>query len=354
MIPTVHWVVAGALDQVTGGYLYDRAIVEGLLALGVEVRVVELTGRHPLADDRARASARAGLSGLDDGACVVIDGLALPATAPVLYAQARRLRVVALVHHPLFLETGLSQAEAARLREEELACLALSARVVCTSPFTAGVLRDLGVPHGRIGTVVPGTVPPAQSAACSASRSGVAAPHLLCVATVTARKGHVVLVRALAGLADLDWRLTCVGSLTREPETVAAVRAAVSSHGLDDRIEFAGERPPGSLDALFEDADLFVLPSFYEGYGMALAEALAHGLPVVSTRAGAIASTVPADAGILVPPGDPAALADALRRVLSDGALRRSMRDAAARAAAALPGWPRQADRFLQELRCAA
>lgn len=351
----IHWIVPGSLEQVTGGYIYDRRIVEGLRGLGRAVIVHELPGTYPLVDARTAEAAEGQLAGIPDGAVTVVDGLALPGIAGRLEAESRRLRLAALVHHPLFLETGLGEVEAAALRRLERDCLAHVRRVLCTSPYTIAVLGDLGVPEERIGTVVPGTErmpeeegtrarPPGAEAA---GRGGV---HLLVVATLTARKGHLVLIDALASLAGLDWRLTCAGSMVRDPATAGAVKAAIERHGFGDRVDLRGEMPPGSLGGLYQSADIFVLPSYYEGYGMALAEALVHGLPIVSTDAGAIPSTVPPDTGILVPTGDASALADALRRVLTRADLRRRMREAARRAGEALPDWHRQAGRFLEEL----
>jgi hypothetical protein len=139
---------------------------------------------------------------------------------------------------------------------------------------------------------------------------------LLSVASVTPRKGHLVLIGALARLTELDWRLRCIGSLTRDPAAVTALRQAIAQHALADRVTLAGERPPSELAAEYQAADCFVLPSFHEGYGMAFAEALSHGLPVVAARAGAVPRTVPESAGLLVPPGDVAVLAAALQRVM--------------------------------------
>jgi glycosyltransferase involved in cell wall biosynthesis len=345
----LHWIVPGRIDQVTGGYLYDRMIVEGLRARGHEVRVHELPGSYPLADGPTMRRAEAVAAGLPDGARVVIDGLALPGLAGIAAGALRRLRTVALVHHPLFLETGLTAAAAAVLRRVELDLLARMDRILCTSPCTAGVLRDLGLPADRIATVIPGTAP-AGRPACRGTEAPDRALRLLCVATVTARKGHAVLVEALSRLGRTDWRLCCVGSLTRDPESVAGLRAAIDAAGLGGRIELAGEQPPESLGRHYREADLFVLASWYEGYGMAFAEALAHGLPVIGTTAGAIPSTVPADAGLLVAPGDAAALADAIATLLADRDRLAALRAGAVRAGAALPDWPTQAARFAAAL----
>jgi glycosyltransferase involved in cell wall biosynthesis len=164
--------------------------------------------------------------------------------------------------------------------------------------------------------------------------------EFVCVASLTPRKGHLILVEALAALADRDWRCRCIGSLTRDPATAAAVRYEIGRRGLKGRIALAGEWEPSRLGEAYAAADAAVLASFHEGYGMALAEALAHGVPVISTTAGAIPETVPPGAGLLVPPGDAAAFAEALRRFLDEPALRARLAAGARKAGAQLPDWP--------------
>ena len=148
-----------------------------------------------------------------------------------------------------------------------------------------------------------------------------------------------MLVAALATLADLPWRLTIAGDLTRDPNEAAKLRASISQHRLADRIEVPGAVSPERLAALYNEADLFVLASRFEGYGMAYTEALSHGLPVIGTTAGAIPETVPDGAGLLVTAGDVTALAAALRDVITNAELRRRLSDAAAEAARTLPTW---------------
>ncbi len=332
------FLVPGPLDQLTGGYLFDRRIVDGLRARGRAVEIVELAGSFPDPDAAARAATGAAFAALPDGAAAVIDGLALLAAADCLSAATRRLRLVAFVHHPLASETGLSAAASGRIAALEATLLRQLCGAICPSEETAAALRAYGVPRVRIAVVPPGTDRPAlQPASADAARSGSA--RLLTVASVTPRKGHLVLVAALARLASLDWQLRCIGSLTRDPATAAALRAAIDAYGFGGRVILAGERPQAQLTAEYAAADCFVLPSFHEGYGMAFAEALAHGLPVVAARAGAVPDTVPESAGLLVPPGDVEALAAALRRIITDDELRRRFAGGARAAGAALPGW---------------
>jgi len=160
---------------------------------------------------------------------------------------------------------------------------------------------------------------------------------LLSVGNLIHRKGHDLLVEALARLTDLRWSCRIVGSLDHDPEYARRLARQIAGHGLQRRIHLLGARR--DLDPLYAAADLFVLASRHEGYGMVFAEAMRHGLPVIATTAGAIPEAVPADAGLLVPPEDVGALEAALRQLIEDPAAR-SWRAAAAQAAcAALPSW---------------
>lgn len=330
MKPPVALVVPGSLDQRTGGYVYDRRIALGLRGVGWTVEVHELAGRFPQVDAVARRAAGDALEAIHG--VPVIDGLALPAFAEHMDRLPQPW--IALIHHPLALETGLSAAEATGLGDLERRLLARAARIIVTSPETRRGLATYDVEGGRVGVVCPGTDP-----APLARGSGGSGLALLCVATLTPRKGHLDLLDALGALCDLDWRLTCVGSAERDPATRHAIDATIARRGLEDRVHLAGERTEAELRSFYDRADLVVLASYHEGYGMALAEALAWGLPIVSTTAGAIPDTVPADAGLLVPPGDPAALSAALRRVMTEPETRASLATGARKARRRLPGW---------------
>src|SRR5439155_9098321 len=221
-------------------------------------------------------------------------------------------RVVALVHHPLALETGLSAGEAATLAASERAALARAHRVVATSAATARLLAsDYGVPASRVTVVQPGT-----DRVASRPRERAGAMAMLAVGAVVPRKGYDVLVAALARLCDLSWRLVVVGDRERSPETTRRLHIEIARHDLAGRIEFTGAIAPERLGAFYDAADLFVLASRFEGYGMAFTEAIAHGVPVVGTSAGAIPDTVPRGAGMLLPPDDADALAAALRLLI--------------------------------------
>jgi glycosyltransferase involved in cell wall biosynthesis len=320
-------VVPGRLDQLTGGYLYDRNIVEGLRARGRRVWVIELS---------AQADQTAAFAAIGDGTTIVVDGLALPDLRQMIAAEACRLRLVALVHHPLAAETGLSHTQAAQATRLEATLLPRFRGVLCPSRKTAAAVASYGVSADRIAVVPPGTTKP-RAYYRRSPRGPVRS--LLCVASLVPRKGHRVLIDALARIRHLDWELLCIGSLDRDPATTRSVRGTISAAGLGRRVALAGEWLPATLPRAYRAADIFVLPSFHEGYGMAYAEAMAHGLPIIATTAGAIPETVPRNAGLLVPPGDPAALAGALRRVLSEPSLAARLAAGSRAQGERLPTW---------------
>jgi glycosyltransferase involved in cell wall biosynthesis len=243
----------------------------------------------------------------------------------------------------LALETGLDAADAARLERLERAALACVPHVIVTSPWTRRELAKLGVSSDRVDVVEPGSDRPARPAG---GRCDDGVLRLLTVGTVTPRKGHALLVDALAGLADRPWQLRCAGSLERDPVTAAALTAQIARLALTGRISLLGELAPAAVDAEYAAADLFVLPSYLEGYGMAIAEAVAHGLPVVSTTVGAIPDTLPQAAGVLVPPGDSLALQRTLATLMDDGAKLRALAAAATAARDGLPTWADASARF--------
>ena len=334
----LHLIVPGPLDQRTGGYLYAARIAEGLTALGWTVIAHELEGRFPEGDACAESSLSRTLAEIPQGARVVLDGLAMSPLPDPLRAHRDRLRLTALVHHPLADEMGLDAAEHARFTRLERESLAQCAGVVVTSPFSARRLGEYGVSASRVRVVPPGT-DPVQAAAGPGPGEP---PSLLCVGSVIPRKGQDVLVGALARVAAFPWSCLCAGSLTRAPEFADSVLELVSALGLEDRVDFPGELGAPELDTFYHSASMFVLATHYEGYGMVLTEALARGLPVLSTRGGAVPDTLPPEAGVLVPPGDEAALAVALEELLAgpEGAARRArLAEGALRYGRSLPTW---------------
>jgi glycosyltransferase involved in cell wall biosynthesis len=332
-MPSLVLAVPGQIETRTGGYGYDRQIAAGLRASGWDVRVLTLDASFPEPTPQGVEHAARALAAIPDGTAVLIDGLALGAMPAEAEREQTRLRLFALVHHPLARETGIAPAAAERLDKSERRALRTVRRVVVTSRATAETLLDYGVPRDRVTVVEPGTdrLPLARG-------SGNVEVHLLCVASIVPRKGHDVLMRALSQVREGPWRLTCVGSLDRDAVTTEALRRAVHDLGLGARVSLAGELEGDRLAAAYDSADVFVLATRYEGYGMAVAEAIACGLPVVATATGAIDDVV-GGAGIVVPPGDEQALAGALQRVIGSRELREDLAMRARGARERLPGW---------------
>jgi glycosyltransferase involved in cell wall biosynthesis len=316
-VPHAAFIVPGDLDTRTGGYIYDKRIVSGLRDRGWCIDV-----RQP-----------ADLSIVPDGMVTVVDGLALLSFTDTIEREATRLRFVPLVHLPLALEVGLGETEAARRDAIERRALRLARLIVATGHVTVAHLSDQGIAVSRIALVEPGT-----AQAPLARGSQVRTNALICVAALTAGKGHADLLRALAAVPSHAWTLTCAGSLDRDPETSARVRALAAELALGDRVTFVGELDDAGLAELQHRSDVFVFASRRETYGMAVAEAIARGLPVVSTAVGAIANIV-GDGGIVVDSGDTAALAAALARVITDDGVRQRLRAGARVARERLRTW---------------
>jgi glycosyltransferase involved in cell wall biosynthesis len=331
--------VPGDLDTPTGGYAYDKRMIAELRALGWRVDALNIGEGFPHPSAATRAKAEALLAAVPKGRPIVIDGLAFGVLPEVAERLGASHPLIALVHHPLALETGVGPDEAAALRDSERAALSAARAVVANSATTARVLSgDYGVPADRITVAPPGTDRPAVAIAPRAHHDADEVA-LLAVGSAVPRKGYDVLCAALAELSAVRWRLTIAGDMGRDPATAARLKGDIARFGLGDKVRIEDAVTPDRLATLYARADLFVLPSRYEGFGMAFAEAIAHGLPVIGTTAGAIPDVVPPSAGILVPPDDHAAFAAALRRLIADRAERARLSAGARAASAQLPTW---------------
>ena len=333
-------VYPGDLDTPTGGYAYDREVLARLAAHGVAAFGLSLPGGFPFPDAATLQRSAALLAGVPREAVLVIDGLAFGAMPEALVAGLPN-PIIALVHHPLAHEDGLSEAAKARLLASERVALAHAKAVIVTSATTAAALvAEYGVPEAAITVAEPGTARAARAASAGDP------PHIVAVGSLTPRKGHDVLIEALAQVADLAWRASIAGTADRDSTVPADLARRIAAHGLEGRISLLGALDRSALDALYADADLFALASRYEGYGMVFAEAMARGLPIVASGRGAVPQTVPAAAGIEVEPDDAPAFAAALRRMLSVKATRRRFAEGAFAHANALPTWDDTAGRI--------
>ena len=324
--------IPGDIDQKTGGYIYEKSLLIALRTAGRQVAHIELPGTFPDPTPREMARALAQLIALPTDQPLILDGLVY-GSIDTTGLRSVKAPLVAMIHHPLGLETGLPPARATELLHSEAANLALAAHVVVPSPHTARILgADFGVASDRI------TIAPPGFAAPDPVRSPLNPPLILSVGLIAARKGHDVLIRALSRIADLPWQAQIVGA-AHDPAVQRALMAQIDACGLTPRIAMRGRMETAALSTLYQEATLFALATRYEGYGMVFGEALLHGLPIVTCNAGAVPETVPPGSGILVPVDDDAAFAAALRHLLTDTPTRTTMAATATTAGHALPRW---------------
>ncbi|WP_037673102.1 glycosyltransferase family 4 protein [Streptomyces griseus] len=339
---SVHFVMPGGVDdpaQPSGGNAYDRRVCLDLPGFGWQVHKHLVDGEWPRPGVAARAELARTLRELPDGTAVLIDGLVACGVPEIIVPEADRLGLAVLVHLPLGDERGIAPEVAAELDAKERAVLRAVPAVIATSDWA---VRRLVSHHGLAPERVHVAAPGADIAPLASGTDGVS--RLLCVAAVTPRKGQHRLIEALATVTELPWSCVCVGSLTQDPEYVAHLRGLISTYGLQDRLELAGPRSGAALDASYAAADLMVLTSYAETYGMAVTEALARGIPVLATDVGGLPEAVGRAPdggvpGILVPPEDPAALAAELRGWFGEADVRRRLKAAARGRRAALDGW---------------
>lgn len=330
-------VFANSLDYapLTGGFVYNTRLIRELGLRGWEILPLDLPAGFPRPDVAAKTRSADLLSALPDDALVIADQICLSPLADELAREAQRLRLVMIFHHPIAMEEGLSAAERARFMAAERAALACCRVAVATSRTTADTLiADYGVPAARVVVALPGIdrfemAPPPEG--------GV--PRLLSVGAVIPRKGYHDLIEALAGLTHVPWSLGIVGDLDRAPDYAARLRARLRTLGLADRVVIRGGIAPSELDEEWQSAHAYVAASLHEGYGMAVAEAIARGLPTVTTGADAVREWLDPAAALIVPERAPEALRDAIRRVLTEPSLRSELRAAALAQAARFPNW---------------
>jgi glycosyltransferase involved in cell wall biosynthesis len=333
-VRTTSFVVPTGIDdpkRPSGGNIYDRRLSRGLVSLGWKVIERAVPGSWPDADDESKAVLAAEISAAADGSVVLLDGLIASASPEVLVPAAARLRLVVLVHMLL----GVDHRSSAR----EAAVLGSAAAIVVTSHWTRDRLLQQYSPAPKKVVVAEPGVDPAAVASGTATGG-----NLLCVAVVAPHKGQDIVVSALSRLADLEWSCTFVGALDRDPEFVDRIQEAARTCGIAERLRFMGPLTGPDLETAYADADVLLLASQAETYGMVVAEALARGIPVLGSGVGGVPTTLGRDAdgrppGVLVPAGDAAALAAALRCWLTDPDRRRSLRAAGRERRTQLTGW---------------
>jgi glycosyltransferase involved in cell wall biosynthesis len=308
------------------------------------VAVCTLSDDFPYPNPKSLERAGDAIGLIPDGTITLVDGLAFGAMPDIVERHARRLLFVPIVHLPLAADVGLDPLIVSSLRNAERRALTTARLVLVTGRATLELLARNGLVPDNVVVVEPGVD---RGAVARGSRGPRV--QLLCVATLNPGKGHEVLLRALASCGP-GWQLTCAGSTRRHSETAHRIEQLVHELGLSERVRVVGELDSSALEAAYDETDLFVLATLRETYGMAVAEALAHGLPVVATATGAIPELVGPDAGLIVPPGDRQALAAALSQVIGDAALRYHLQQGALRVREHLQTWDAAADKLTHAL----
>ncbi|SMO87407.1 glycosyltransferase family 4 protein [Paracoccus laeviglucosivorans] len=333
MIPCA-FAIPGDINTLTGGFIYERRLLLGLREMGHDMRHLQLPAGFP--DPSPAEMAKAIDIMTAEERPLIVDGLVFGSIDTSGLARCRA-PLIAMIHHPLAMESGLPPARRDHLFATECDNLRLARHILVPSPHTRDMLvQRYEVAPERITIARPGTK------RARLAHAPDLPPLILAVGILHPRKGHDILISALGDLADLDWQAMIVGR-SWDADYVRDISAQIAASPVGQRINLAGEIKPERLEEVYAKASVFALATRYEGHGIVFDEALAHGLPIVSCRTGAVPDTVPAQAGLLVPPDDAPAFGAALRRMLSDAQLRTSLQDGARQAGADLPGWDRTA-----------
>jgi glycosyltransferase involved in cell wall biosynthesis len=335
----VHVIVPEGFDnpgQPSGGNTYDLRVCAGLAEAGFQVLVAKVAAGWPVPEPDARAELARIVSAIPDGEIALIDGLIASPAAAQLLPHAGRISMTVLLHMPL--ATALDRRHDASAQRSERVVLRAATGVIVTSEWTRQqILTRYEIPAGRVHVARPGV-------------DRVASParpvrgHLICVGTLGPHKGQDLLVEALAELGDQDWHCVLAGPLDRDPDFVAQLQTRITRLGYGHRVRLTGIMTGEVLSHAYTTADLLVAPSRSETYGMAVTEALAHGLPVIAAAVGGLPEALGSAPdgtrpGQLVPAGDPAALAAAIGDWLGDERVRHRLRAAAGMRRSNLRSW---------------
>lgn len=337
--------IPGDINAATGGYAYDRQVMAECARMGFHLEHLALPGGFPNPNANEMNYTRHHLSAVPTDCPLLVDGLALGAFDEITL-QAIAAPLVALVHHPLACESGIQTARKAELLSSERQALSYARKVIAVSNATANLLKqDYAVAADKIIVVNPGV------ALADRARGSQGGPlSLLAVGALSQRKAYPLLIEALSGISSRDWHLTLIGKVLDRSED-EKIRSLIARNNLHANVKVSGEVSEAVLIAAYRDADVFVMPSLFEGYGMVVTEALARGLPIVSSTGGALAGTVPEEAALKVPPGDMLAFRRALDRMLGEAGLRQKLARAAWALSGQLPRWQTSAATMISVLK---
>ncbi|MFF2300128.1 glycosyltransferase family 4 protein [Arthrobacter sp. NPDC058127] len=309
----------------SGGNIYNSRLAAALRGLGAEVSVCKLDGDWPSGSAGARNRFAAALAG-SGLAIYIVDGLiASGAPAEIETATAAGCRVWVLLHMP---PSGEEPVETSALRA--------ATGLLCTGSRTAETARTLGL--GNVHLATPGVDLPSKA---RPSPRATAAPHFIMVGALLPNKDQIFFVDALARIKDLAWTAALVGSTKADSSYAAAVQERILRNGLEKRVETTGELSGPALEEQWNRADLSLLISHSESFGMVVQESLVHGIPVMVRKGtGAVEALGAHGAGEAIDlTTGIGSLEKFLRRWLSDPALREGWQSAAEAASSELPRW---------------
>ncbi|MGB5864026.1 MAG: glycosyltransferase family 4 protein [Sulfitobacter sp.] len=330
--------IPGDKDRRTGGFIYEATVLRVLNEVGCTTQHLALPDSFPDPTPDDVALTLELLRAVPASTPIILDGLVFGSinTEGLTTVDAP---VIAMVHHPLGLETGLSTARSDFLKANEAAALKHVTHVIVPSPHTAEILIcDFGADPAKITIAAPGFARPAVAPA------PIDPPLIFSVGLLAERKGHDVLIAALALIQDIPWQAEIAGK-AHDLTTATTLKEQIEALGLSGRVKLSGELSEDDLNARFNAASVFALATRYEGYGMVLSEAMQYGLPVVTCAVGAVPETV-GNAGVLVPVDDPVAFASALRRLLTQPEECARLTGLSRQNAARLPTWEDTAQIF--------
>ncbi|HDY88968.1 MAG TPA: glycosyltransferase [bacterium] len=343
----INFIVPGDINTLTGGYIYDKKIINGLTAIGCEVILHQLAGDFPCPDEKSIEECRHLLRALPVNGIVVIDGLVAGVIDGIIKENCKRLRIISLVHLPLSITPWDEQKINRKFFQSERSSLRCSEAVVVSSEFSKTVLlqAEYDIEEEKIYVIEPGldNIPRKKSYPELPRR-------LLCAANVIKRKGHLDLLEALAQLKEIDWKLICCGSLEQEISYVQNFRGKIKDYDMEERVILKGAISGKDLESEFLNADLFVFPSRFETYGMALTEAAGYGLPVVTSVDAATNRALPGSATIFYQPDNNAELRKTLFDLMTNAENYLKLCMSAKRQTPAAPSWNQSAEKFYRML----
>jgi glycosyltransferase involved in cell wall biosynthesis len=307
---TIHFLTMGNIYSLTGGYLYNMRMIEGLEQKGYSVNIFGTDWPWNIKSDLEKISLFH-FEKLAVGSCIIIDSLVLARLRSVVEKFSTRLTFIGLIHLPVSYQ--YTYGEFGRISHEELIALRQMKQLIVTGRFTYDLLWKAGLNAARIRVVEPGTDQFPRKTHYKSVPS-----ELLCIANYSAIKAHDILIRSLSRLASRDWTLHLYGDIGHDKEYSSGIYSLIEQLHLEKRVIMHGIAGRDEITAIFLLADLFVMPSLFESYGMALTESLAHGVPVLTTRTGNIPHTVPPGMGILVEPGNEEELTHAIRSLMDE------------------------------------